>query len=275
MNTKIIIYDDSCPLCSAYTNAFVKTGLIEKDGRKNFSSIDPALLDKIDTQRCVNEIPLIDTRTSEVWYGIDALLEILQQRIPFIKPVANVKPVKWLLQRIYKFISYNRRVIVAAKNNSQSFDCTPAFNSRYRLLFILVFLLFNTMMLFPLQQYVMQYSLFGGTSTLQLQLAHSALVLINVFIIFTLKKNEAIEYAGQVVMLALMVILLTVPLILFNKYAAIQSSLVNSFYLGILSFFAVQEYTRRMKFIGLIRRHPRIVAINALSVLSFIIYLAN
>jgi len=275
MNTKIIIYDDSCPLCSAYTNAFVKTGLIEKDGRKNFSSIDPALMDKIDTQRCVNEIPLIDTQTSEVWYGIDALLEILQQRIPFIKPVANVKPVKWLLQRVYKFISYNRRVIVAAKNSKQGFDCTPAFNSRYRLLFILVFLLFNTMMLFPLQQYVMQYSLFGGTSTLQLQLAHSALVLINVFIIFTLKKNDAIEYAGQVVMLALMVILLTVPLILFNKYAVIQSSLVNSFYLGILSFFAVQEYTRRMKFIGLIRRHPRIVAINALSVLSFIIYLAN
>jgi len=33
---KILVYDDACPLCVAYTGAFVKTGLLTAEGRKSF-----------------------------------------------------------------------------------------------------------------------------------------------------------------------------------------------------------------------------------------------
>ena len=79
MSNKIIIYDDNCPLCSAYTNAFVKTGFIDKEGRRDFSTISPELLKKIDLHKSVNEIPLVDIKSNQVWYGIDALLEVLGQ----------------------------------------------------------------------------------------------------------------------------------------------------------------------------------------------------
>ncbi|MBL0355805.1 MAG: DUF393 domain-containing protein [Chitinophagaceae bacterium] len=273
MNNKVIIYDDSCPLCAAYTSAFVKTGLIDEAGRRGFSNVSPELLAKIDIKKSVNEIPLIDTATNQVWYGIDALLEILQQKIPFIKAIVNIKPVKWVLQKLYKFISYNRRVIVAAKKTKGHFDGAPDFNLRYRLAFLVIFLAFNTMMLFPLHQYVLQGSIFNR-SIGELQFAHLLLVFINIIIAFRLNKKDGFSYLGQVNMLALTTILLCVPLILINRYAGLSNASFNSFYLGLIAFFSVHEYIRRFRYIGFYKEQAAIILLNAVCVSVFFIYLA-
>lgn len=272
MNNRIIIYDDNCPLCSAYTNAFVKAGMIDKTGRKDFSSIDTTLLDAIDVKRSVNEIPLIDTETKQVWYGIDALLEILQHKIPGIKTIGNSKPIKWFLQKLYKFISYNRRVIVAAEKKKEGFDCTPDFNARYRFLFLAFFLLFNTLMLFPLQEYVLGKSIFKS-NIVSLQVVHTAFVLINISIGLTLKRKDRYEYLGQINMVALMAMLLCIPLILINSYVHFTDGLFNSYYLGMLTLFVVHEYLRRMKYIGFNRRYKAIMLANITCLTGFITYL--
>jgi hypothetical protein len=221
----------------------------------------------------VNEIPVIDSATKQVWYGIDAMLEILQQRIPFVKPVGNIKLVKWLLYKFYKFISYNRRVIVAAKSTAGNFDCTPDFNTPYRFAFIAILLIIGTYLLFPLQQYILAASIFKTTGILQLQRAHAALVLLNILIASQLNKKNGFDYLGQIGMLSLILMLLTVPLILLNKYAALNNSQLNSIYLGTLTFFAVQEYIRRMKFINLFKNYPAIVFIHTACAAALIIYL--
>jgi hypothetical protein len=101
---KIIIYDDSCPMCSAYTKAFVQTGLIASSGRRSFSGISAELLEKIDNHKCRNEIPLIDTATSKVKYGIEALLDILGDKFPLIKSIGHLKPVNWFLKKFYNLV---------------------------------------------------------------------------------------------------------------------------------------------------------------------------
>ena len=58
MNKTTIIYDGSFPLCAAYSKSFVKIGLIEKEGRKDFSNLSTVLLQQIDIKRSLNEIPL-------------------------------------------------------------------------------------------------------------------------------------------------------------------------------------------------------------------------
>lgn len=272
MNTKIVIYDDSCPLCAAYTNAFIQTGLIEKNGRKDFSSISPDLSEKIDLKRAVNEIPVIDTTTGQVWYGIDALLEILHQKIPFIKTAANVKPVKRLLLKLYKFISYNRRVIVAGTIRPGTFDCTPDFNIRYRITFIITFLITSASLLAPLQQLVLSNSIFHHTSFLQLVWACVSLVVLNAVITIRLNIKDILEYLGQLTMLFLIILLLTIPLIVLNNYLEISSG-SNSFYLGMLTIFSAKEYKRRMQFINFIQRNPNIITISVLTATAFIIYL--
>ena len=250
----------------------LRQALLKKRVEK-FGTIAPELLARIDSKRCINEIPLIDTETNQVWYGTDALLEILQQKIPFARPVGNIRILKYFLTKLYKFISYNRRVIVAAKRTQGNFDCTPEFNIPYRFAFMAVFLLVNTLMLFPLQQYVLKESIFNARSIQQLQLAHAILIMLNIFIAVSLNKYRGIEYLGQVNMLAVEIILLTIPLIVINKYTALHNGFLNSFYLGAISVFAIQEYARRMRFINFIKEYPLIIFTNSISVVVFIIYL--
>ena len=271
-NNKIIIYDDNCPLCAAYSKLFVSAGMIKKENRKNFTTIDQSIIKLIDVTRCSNEIPVIDEQTHEVWYGIDAMTEILQYKIPFAKNIVYRKPVKWLLGRFYKFISYNRRVIVATKSRKGNFDCTPDFNYPYRLAFMFVFLLFNTIMLLPVHTHIINNSLLS-VSAVQLQQAHFLLVLVNVLCACSLHRKTAVDYLGQVNMLALTTILLLVPLIFLNKYGLAKGSLMNNIYLAILTLFIVKEYKRRMEYAGIIKKHPFIVVMNILSLAAFLTYL--
>ncbi len=272
MNSKIIIYDDNCPLCSAYTSAFVKTGFLGRDGRKDFSNISPDLLKKINIQKSVNEIPLIDTNTNKVWYGIDALLELLNEKIPGIKTIGNIQPLKWILQKFYKFISYNRRVIVASKKKETGFDCSPDFNIRYRFLFMAVFLVFNTLMLFPLQQYVLGKSIFHS-NIISLQIAHALFVAVNVSIGLLLKRRDTFEYLGQINMIALMAILLCTPLIVINRYVVLRDGLFNSYYLGMVTLFVIHEYLRRMKYLSFNKKYKKIILVNFTCLTAFITYL--
>ena len=91
MNSKVLIYDDNCPLCSWYSSLFVKYGLLPADGRKAFSSLESSMLNFIDYDRGRNEIPLLDKTSGKVFYGVDALLEILGQRYPLIKHTGTTK----------------------------------------------------------------------------------------------------------------------------------------------------------------------------------------
>ena len=138
MKNKILVYDDNCPLCTWYSGLFVKYGFLKAGGRKPFSTLDNDLLLKIDFDKSRNEIPLLDISTNKVVYGIDALLEILDQKIPFIKATGNIAPLKWILKKLYKLISFNRKVIVAKKCGPGRIDCSPDNNYLYRFIFMAV-----------------------------------------------------------------------------------------------------------------------------------------
>jgi len=62
-NTKILLYDDYCPLCSWYSGLFVKWGLLDPASRVAFSKADLAVLTAIDMERGKDEIPLFDPAT--------------------------------------------------------------------------------------------------------------------------------------------------------------------------------------------------------------------
>lgn len=144
---KAIIYDDNCPQCAAYTKAFIKGGFLQKENRISFSEVNMQQF-KIDWQRAKHEIPVIDLKTGEVKYGVDALAEILQQKIFFVQPLLNVKIIYWFMKQLYKLISYNRKIIVASTPTaSVNFDCTPNYSFFWRSIFIAVCFLLNVFFL--------------------------------------------------------------------------------------------------------------------------------
>lgn len=271
-NSKVLIYDDKCPLCAAYSEGFVRTGLLPREGRVAFSTVADSILNSIDFEKSKNEIPLYDTESKKTWYGIDALLEIMGARFPWVKWIGNVKPIKWFLKKLYKLISYNRKVIVATKCGPGTIDCAPDFSLFYRILFMAIFLVFNTLMLFPIHNSILAPSIIYNRSVDQLQISHLALVGINLLLASTREKHKAIEYLGQVNMLALITTLLMIPLIVLNKWIGSINAITVA-YLALVTLFIVLEYFRRMRFANMLVKSKMIVAVNLLSLGVFLIYL--
>ncbi|HEV8507225.1 MAG TPA: hypothetical protein VGQ53_17565 [Chitinophagaceae bacterium] len=266
---RILLYDDYCPLCSWYSNLFVKFGLLSAENRIPFSKADIEILTSIDIEKGRDEIPFFDGQTRVTLYGIDTLLEILGQKAPFIKSIGNVAPVKWFLQRLYRLISYNRRVIVARKCGTGRFDCSPAFNVFYRTLFMTICLLFNSTMLWPLHTCVFSHLAVYHLTFPQLEAAHLSFVSINCFMAAFLRRRQSIEYLGQVNMLALIAILLLTPIIIAGSLMVMNQSIIF-FFLLFLTAFIIKEYFRRMKYANIHLRE--IIAANFICLAAFLVY---
>ncbi|MBA4055134.1 MAG: hypothetical protein C0490_10505, partial [Marivirga sp.] len=69
-------------MCDLYTKGFVRTGMLEQNGRIPFSKMNNDLLTLIDRGRSCNEIALVNTEKQEVLYGIDSLFAIIGNRFP-------------------------------------------------------------------------------------------------------------------------------------------------------------------------------------------------
>jgi hypothetical protein len=88
-------------------------------------------------------------------------------------------------------------VIVAKKCGPGNIDCSPDTNYSYRFIFMAVCLLFNTVMLYPVQDQIFVNLSYYHLSFLQLQAAHFALVFINCTLALNLTKEKGFEYLGR------------------------------------------------------------------------------
>ncbi|RYY68977.1 MAG: DUF393 domain-containing protein [Chitinophagaceae bacterium] len=266
---KTLIYDNECPLCVGYTALFMHSGLLEKEGRQHFNEVQPEFLELLDKNKMHNEIPLIEKETGKVWYGIDALLELLGQRCVMIKKIGSMPPINWLLKKVYAFISFNRKVIVAASPGN--YDCSPAFSLKYRLLFLLFGLVVNSW-LFNLYMPLFNKSIFPGASADSMEGAHFIFIAVNVCTGLFLGRRKGIEFLGQVNMLAFIILLLLIPVNIFQHFIP---PAYLCFLFGSLTFFVVKEYIRRMRYAGIMPQQYSVVMLNVISVSVFFLYLVS
>lgn len=274
MKQKLLIYDDNCPLCAWYSNLFVKYDLLQSEERKPFSRLDNDILLRIDFDKRKDEIPYIDTATGKVLYGIDALVDILSAKMPWLPAVVNIKPVNWFLRKLYKLVSYNRKVIVAKKCGKGDIDCAPSFNIFYRLLFLVLFLAFNSAMVYPIHTYVLSAIPAYTKSFYEVETAHFILVALNCTLAVTLPAKRAFEYIGQVNMLALETVLLLLLLIPVLAYFSSAIWIICLYFL-LLTIFIISEYLRRMDYAGIITRNRWLAAINITSFSGIVLYIIS
>jgi hypothetical protein len=133
LKNHIILYDADCPMCTLYTKAFTKTGMLDVNGRAPYQEM--ATCPYVDMRRAVNEIALVNTETGEVNYGIKSLFKVIGNSAPVFKPLFAFAPFVWLMSKVYAFISYNRRVIIPA--DTMEHDLQPTFKLRYRVAYLL------------------------------------------------------------------------------------------------------------------------------------------
>ncbi len=246
-NNKVMVYDDNCPLCNAYTSAFVKIGLLEANGRKAFSQATDSIMCKLDTHKSKNEIPLLDTTTNQTWYGLDAMLEVISVKFPLVKRVANIAPVKWCLQRLYKLISYNRKVIVAVPKTNSKYDCTPDFNAKYRFVFLILVTVFTAACTSPFYKFFNVQSIVN-IALQQVYLGFGVLFLVAFALPKLLHNAMAYHYWGQIAMVSLLSLLLTLPLFFVGQILVLPTFVKGLYLLG-LPAFMVKEIKRRINYL--------------------------
>ncbi|HEY1041050.1 MAG TPA: DCC1-like thiol-disulfide oxidoreductase family protein, partial [Bacteroidia bacterium] len=212
MKTSVLIYDDKCPLCKAYTKAFVKFNMLGGEGRVSFSELnDQQFINAVDWNRARNEIPLIDEKENKVYYGVDALLRILGDKWTFFKWYAKQNALVTLARKAYKFISYNRRVIIPGEHGECKYDSAPDFNLKYRIFYLMFTWLFTSLVLtgysalltsfIGTTSFGREFLICGGQIVFQLMLLSAA----------SKSKESVMEYLGTMMTVSMLGSLLLLP----------------------------------------------------------------
>lgn len=242
-----LLYDEDCPLCNVYTSGFIATSMLDKDGRKPYAQITAEERLFIDSRRACNEIALVDNKSKTVLYGIDSLLKIIGNSFPIIEKIGNIKPVNLLLKKLYSVISYNRKVIIPGKANTDRTQCLPDFNYRYRLSYVVFVLFITAIVLYKFATLIPHYT--EANFLKEIILASGQLLFQSLFILGK-DKITRITYLGNLMTVSLFGSLLLIPLLIVSNYWTILETLVLMLFgLVVLAMFV--EHYRRVRLLEL------------------------
>lgn len=243
-----LLYDDDCPLCQVYTSGFIKVGMLDKNGRKPFSHISNEEQNYIDINRASNEIALIDNKNQTVIYGIDSLLKVIGFRFPIIENIGHLKPIKFLLKKLYAFISYNRKVIIPSKQKSNpNLECQPSFNVNYRLYYILFSVIVTMTTLFYFSN---SLAMLSETSILREGIITVGQLVFQGLLILKLGNQTILNYFGNLMTVSLLGSLILMPLLLINSIIRIPEILMFLWF-GVTVLVMFIEHFRRIKLLKL------------------------
>lgn len=248
LENQTLLYDEDCPLCQAYTTGFIKTGMLDKNGKKPFSNLTDEEHNFINFKRASNEIALVDNKNKTVLYGIDSLLKVIGNSFPWIEKVGNISPVKYLLKKLYSFISYNRKVIIPNKKTNDSIlQCVPSFNYKYRIIYIIFALLVTALTLYNYSNLIPNLPV--GNFSRELVIAFGQIVFQSLFLLKTGKK-ALLNYTGNLMTVSLAGSLLITPILILNQFLSIPEIIILAWFAITVLLMYIEHY-RRIKILEL------------------------
>lgn len=220
-----IIYDDECPMCREYTKVFVKTGMLDQQGRAAYTDVVNSNIPNINWERARNEIAMINNKDNTVQYGIDSLITIIGNNMPAFRPLFRFKPLYFLMSRLYFFISYNRKVMAHGNVFEGKNICTPDLNYTYRWAYILFAWLFTSLILVHYSQ--LAAPLVPASDFYREFLVCGGQIVFQGIIVALVKRDRWIHYLGNVMTISLVGALALTPML-------VLSGLITSnwFYIG-------------------------------------------
>ncbi len=248
LENQTLIYDEDCPICNIYTSKLIKAGIVDENGRKPYSEINENEEIYVDLKRATNEIALVDSKNKTVLYGIDGLLKVFGHSYPLIEKIGTIKPINYVLKKMYKFISFNRKVIAPSKEKKDiSIKYIPDFNYKYRLLYIAFTSVITTIVLC---YYSNLLSFFPNTTIgRELLLTLGQMVFQGIFLTH-LKREKIMNYLGNLMTVSLMGSLLLLPILVISMFLKIPEAL-SIVWFGATVILMLLENYRRTKILEL------------------------
>lgn len=248
LENQTLLYDEDCPLCSLYTTGFVKSGMLDENGRKSYCDLSADEQSFTDVKRATNEIALVDNKTKTVIYGIDSLIKVIGFSFPLIEKIAIIKPIHFILKKMYSFVSYNRKVIIPGEIKEENkLQCTPDFNYKYRFLFIGFALTVTTFILFGYSNLILNFP--KSTVTRELILAFGQIVFQSLFL-FKFDKQTIMNYAGNLMTVSLMGSLILSPILILSQFMILPQMIILGWF-GVTVLIMFMEHARRIKILKL------------------------
>lgn len=243
LKNHLILFDEECPMCRMYTNAFVSAGFLDKDGRAAYQELSAQACPMVDRQRAANEIALVNHETGEVTYGIGSLFKIFAQVLPFFGPLFRFKPFVWFMSKVYALIAYNRRVIVPPSKNEQ-FQFQPTFKLHYRIIYLVLTWLVTAYILsaytglmtqiIPAGNTYREYCICGGQ------------IIFQGIIITILNRQKTWDYLGNMMTISFAGALLLLPALLVSVWLELSPLFYVLWFLSIAGLMLL-EHVRRSK----------------------------
>lgn len=245
LKNNTLIYDEQCPLCVAYTGAFIRFGLLDDEGRTPYNKLESTTLMDLDIDKARNEIALIDKNSGKIIYGVASLSTILGNNWPILQKLTKVKVIAWLLEKTYKLISYNRKVI--ALSNERSADtCIPDYNIKYRIIYLVLSSIAISAIL---------HSFSFALSPIIQPSNWAREILISIgqigfqwMIMSLLQSKQKLTYLGHMITISLSGALLLIPYLVINIY--LHLPFVALSYFGVVFLWMIYEHRRRIKLLS-------------------------
>ncbi|WP_028982520.1 hypothetical protein [Sporocytophaga myxococcoides] len=248
LKSHVIIYDAECPMCNLYTSAFIKSGMLDLEGRTAYNKIGEDIICRIDKDRARNEIALVDTEGGSVSYGLESLYKVVGHNFPIFWHLFRFKPFNFLMKKMYFFISYNRKVIVPSAESAFN-ACIPDLNIKYRVAFILFAWIVSALTLnafsgrlvplVPASNLLREFLICGGQLIFQ-----GALILY-------LNKRKLWDYLGNVIAVSLIGSILLMPALCFPYSGDMLSNVGFLGYFLLVVGLLLLEHKRRVSLLNL------------------------
>lgn len=246
-NHKLLI-DKHCPMCNIYGKCFTKIKLVDAQTVSPYQNTRENYAQNIDMERAKNEIALYNIDSTQTIYGIDAMIKIVSHQRPRLHKLLHSTIVYAFLLRLYRFISYNRKVIypTAPKNNER--DCTPQVNTKYRWFYILFVAIFTGIVLNNFIFYI----------NMALDLPHNWVreyivcfgqIAWQFIAISLLSRTKTLDYLGNMSTVSMIGGLLLLPLLAVNLFTPLSPIIFVCYFFLVVSIMLV-EHIRRCKLLG-------------------------
>jgi predicted DCC family thiol-disulfide oxidoreductase YuxK len=255
----VIFYDGACPLCQLYTKAFVRYQFLDEGGRATYQQMPERFTGLVNQNRAVNEIALINTNTGEVTYGVHSLIKILSTRFPFLKVLFRFQLFIWLASKAYRFVSYNRRIIMPPVK-AQKVTHEPSLHIRYRILYLFITWIITAIILNAYSKTL--FPLLPESTLARELMVCGGQILWQAAVISFIKKGKAWNYLGNLMTISFAGSML-LGLGLFTQFLFS----INNSYLALGYFFLVVG----LMFLEHIRR-TRLLQLSWLLTLTWVLY---
>lgn len=245
-----LLNDQDGPMCNLYTSEFIKSKMLNSSGRKPFPQLTFAEQNDVDPERTKNEIALIDNLSKKVFYGIESLLKVIGNSFSWIEKIGNFRPIHFLQRKLYKFISYNRKVITPSTvKATNSFHCVPDFNIKYRTSFIAFATLCTSAVLF---QYLKMILFLPKATFVRALLLATGKIGFQCMFIQKFNKQQQFNYGENLVVLSILGSLLLLPILVLNRFIILNPYLILGWFALTVNVMLL-EHCRRIRFLKMFK----------------------